>query len=91
MACVLLALGLGACAPLTTLPDPPASGGGAREFPGPFDGYDSARPPAYKAPPTPSPSPSSRGGGEEDESDFGGILRPGLPWPPWGREWSGRD
>ena len=90
MAFVGLALGLGACAPLTSLPAPPGAGAKSPEFPAPFDRFDSARPPAYKAPPTPKPTAPPRAQprperDEEDEPDFGGILRPVLPGPPWGR------
>lgn len=80
---------LAACAPLTVLPDPPGQGK-SPALPGPFDRYDTARPPAYKAPPTPRPAPSPpreerRGEREEDDGEFGGILRPVVPGPPWGR------
>lgn len=85
---------LGACGTLHSLPSPPGSGPGAPAIPGPFENYDPARPPAFKkAPERSSKQPPAKdkeeSKGDEDVPEFGGVLRPGLPGPPWGR--GGRD
>jgi hypothetical protein len=78
---------LGACGTLHSLPSPPGAAREAPGLPGPFENYDPVRPPAFKRPPTPRPKPTPRPErADAEDPSYGGVLRPGLPRPPQGRD-----